>query len=84
MGFVSKEWNAMTDKQKAPFEALHAKDQLRQKKEEAHLVEHGWFTNEEGVKSTDIEKKVKKEKKQKEDEEKPAPEKVEKIKRKKD
>jgi hypothetical protein len=57
---------------------------MRHKKEEDHLIEHGWFMNDEGIKSTDIEKKIKKEKKQKEDDEKPSAEKVEKIKRKKD
>ena len=63
---------------------MHQKDQLRHKKEEDHLNEHGWFMNQDGVKSTDIEKKIKKDKKQKEEDEKPPTEKIEKIKRKKD
>jgi hypothetical protein len=84
MGFASKEWNSLTEKQMQPFEEAHKKDQLRHSKEEAHLVKHGWFTNEDGVKSTDMEKKIKREKKQKEEAEMPSAEKIEKIKRKKD
>lgn len=84
MGFAGKEWATYSDKMKQPYEDEHLKDQKRHEKEMAHLIKHGWFTNEEGVKSTDIEKKIKKEKMKKDDDEKPAKEKVEKIKRKKD
>jgi hypothetical protein len=84
MALCGKEWKTFTDKETQPYEAKNQKDIIRHDKEMAHLVEHGFFINGDGVKSTDIEKKIKKEKKQQEDDEKPPAEKVEKIKRKKD
>lgn len=86
MSFIAAEWNALSEKQRKPFDEMNSKDQKRFDKENNHLIKEGWFINEDGVNSSDIEKKIKKEKKKAadEEEEKPAKEKIEKIKRKKD
>ena len=78
---AGEEWAKMTEKDKKPYEKIHEADQKRYQKELAQLIKEGYFVNSDGVKSSDIEKKLKKEKKK---ENADPEEKVEKIKRKKD
>ena len=51
-------WSKMSDKEKAPYLELSAADHDRYEKEVLHLRTHGFFINKDGVKSTDIKKKV--------------------------
>lgn len=59
---VSEKWNAMTEEEKAPFEQLSLKDAGRRDKQLAELTQRGYFTLEDGSKSTD-EKNVPKKRK---------------------
>lgn len=51
-------WSKMSDKEKGPYVELSAKDHDRFEKEVLHLRTHGFFINKDGVKSTDLKKKV--------------------------
>ena len=64
-------WSGMTDEEKLKYEQQHQQDAKRQEKQLADLNKHGFFTMEDGSKSTDHVPKLKKKKKAEDDDEKP-------------
>ena len=48
----AKNWNKLDEEKKKPFYNLVAKDRLRFDKETKELAELGYFTNADGIKST--------------------------------
>lgn len=46
-------WNKMTEAEKKPYNDMNAKDKARQEKQAAELKKHGYYTLEDGSKSTD-------------------------------
>ena len=84
-GLMSKEWEKLSDKQKAVYEKEVKSDQERYEREYAELVKNGFFIYEkDGTSSADVQEKLRKAKAKKEEAEKPPKEKIEKVKRKKD
>ena len=55
---IAEAWNSMTSTQKKPFEDLAAQDKVRHDNEIKQLKTKGFFINSEGVKSTDLKKKI--------------------------
>lgn len=51
---MAKQWNSMTEAQKAKYQALSATDAKRYQKEMDQYEKKGWFINSKGEKSTDI------------------------------
>ena len=57
---LSKQWNEMSDKLKQPYLDLSFKDQTRHQKQVADFKNLGYFTLEDGTKSSSIKPKIKK------------------------
>ena len=57
---LSKEWNSLSDAKKKPYLDLSAKDLQRHQKQVADLEKLGFFTLEDGTKSTSLKPKMKK------------------------
>lgn len=55
---VKEMWDQLTDAQKKKYDKLFETDKARYAKEVDHLRTHGYFINSEGVKSTDLVKKL--------------------------
>jgi len=60
---TSSKWAVMTLKQKEKYDKLNLKDQARYNEQLEQIRKNGYFTNEDGVKSTDLPQKQKKSKK---------------------
>lgn len=60
---ISELWSNMDDKQRRPFVAMSEKDRERYDAQIKELLTKGYFVNEQGVKSSDLKKKVKRSKK---------------------
>ena len=54
-------WKTLSEKQKKKYEDESKKDHTRREKEVLHLRQHGFFVDKNGVKSTDLKKKVSRE-----------------------
>ena len=57
---LSKQWNEMSDKLKQPYLDLSFKDQSRHQKQVADFKNLGYFTLEDGTKSSSLKPKIKK------------------------
>lgn len=57
MGLAGKKWAEMDEAAKAPYEKMNLKDKERFARELAEWKEYGYYTNEAGVKSTELAKK---------------------------
>ena len=51
---MGKQWAKFSEKQKAPYHCQAQKDLVRFDKETKELMEFGFFTNQDGIKSTDV------------------------------
>ena len=51
-------WAAMSDEEKQPYNTLAQRDVERFDREVLELRTQGWFTNKDGVKSTDLKRKL--------------------------
>ena len=51
-GLAGKKWKTMTDKEKEPYEKLAREDKERHQRQEEELKKKGYFTLEDGTKST--------------------------------
>ena len=52
MGMAAAEWNKLSEKEKEKYVKLEAKDKVRYEKELAEWKEHGYYTMEDGTKSS--------------------------------
>ena len=50
---IGQKWKKLTDSQKKPFEDASAKDAKRHEREMKQFTKLGYFTNSDGIKSTD-------------------------------
>lgn len=60
MSRAAEIWRSMSEKDKQPYEKMHQDDVKRFEKETAEFKKKGWFTMQDGTKSTDLEVKKKK------------------------
>lgn len=60
MGLAGAEWKEMDDAAKAPYVTKNQLDKERFEKQMAEWKEKGYYTNEDGVKSTELAKKSRK------------------------
>ena len=58
-------WAGMSDEEKQPYYTLAERDVERYDREVLELRTQGWFTNEDGVKSTDLKRKLSRDDKKK-------------------
>ena len=57
---LSKQWNEMSEKQKQPYVDMSIQDQTRHQKQVDDLEKLGYFTLEDGTKSSSLKPKIKK------------------------
>lgn len=50
----AEKWNSFTDEEKKKYDALIALDQQRYNKQLDEIRNHGYFINEDGIKSTQV------------------------------
>jgi len=55
---VKERWDALTDAKKKPYEKLAADDKVRLEKEREQLCTYGYFINADGVRSTELTRKL--------------------------